>query len=112
MRAKLAVGILLLMVAVAGVWSVGTSYWPKLAKAPPAKPVVQTVVINLPEHIDSPQSVEAEPVPLPKFVNLPVPFTVQAPFADWQDPRQEDACEEASALMAVYWAQEKTLTKD
>jgi len=33
-----------------------------------------------------------------------VPFTAQAPFGQWNDPRQENACEEASALMAVRWA--------
>ena len=31
-------------------------------------------------------------------------FTAQAPFAEWSDPRQQDACEEAAALMAVRWA--------
>ncbi len=33
-----------------------------------------------------------------------VPFTPQAPFAEWDDPRQQDGCEEASMLMAVKWA--------
>lgn len=37
-----------------------------------------------------------------------VPFTTQAPFAEWDDDRQQDACEEASALMAMLWAQNKT----
>lgn len=32
-----------------------------------------------------------------------VPFTSQAPFGDWKDPRQQDGCEEASALMAMRW---------
>lgn len=32
-----------------------------------------------------------------------VPFTPQAPTANWDDPRQQDACEEASALMAMAW---------
>ena len=39
-----------------------------------------------------------------------VPFTAQAPLGNWDDPRQQLGCEEASALMAVYWAQGKTLT--
>lgn len=39
-----------------------------------------------------------------------VPFTPQAPLAEWEDSRQQDGCEEASALMAVYWARGKTLT--
>jgi len=33
-----------------------------------------------------------------------VPFTPQAPFRNWGDQRQQDGCEEASALMAVHWA--------
>ncbi len=32
-----------------------------------------------------------------------VPFTPQAPTANWDDPRQQDGCEEASALMAMAW---------
>ena len=40
-----------------------------------------------------------------------VPFTTQAPFGDWSDLRQEEACEEASVLMAIHWARfDATLT--
>jgi hypothetical protein len=38
-----------------------------------------------------------------------VPFTSQAPFGEWDDDRQQDGCEEASSLMAIYWAQNKSL---
>lgn len=41
---------------------------------------------------------------------LEVPFTAQAPFGRWSDPRQEDGCEEAGAVMAVAWARGETLT--
>lgn len=41
-----------------------------------------------------------------------VPFTPQAPFGDWQDPRQQDGCEEASALMAVRWVRGEDLTRE
>lgn len=34
---------------------------------------------------------------------LPVPFTSQAPLAQWKDQRFQDACEEASVIMAVKW---------
>jgi len=34
---------------------------------------------------------------------LSVPFTSQAPLAEWKDERQQDGCEEASALMARAW---------
>ncbi len=39
-----------------------------------------------------------------------VPFTPQAPLANWADPRQEDGCEEATALMAMSWVQGRQLT--
>lgn len=43
-------------------------------------------------------------------VLLNVPFAAQAPFGNWSDPRQQDGCEEASTLMAMYWVQGKSLT--
>ena len=39
-----------------------------------------------------------------------VPFTPQAPLAEWSDLRQEDGCEEASVLMAMKWAKGESLT--
>ena len=43
-------------------------------------------------------------------VLLDVFFTPQAPFGEWSDIRQQDGCEESSALMAVYWARGEMLT--
>ena len=43
---------------------------------------------------------------------LDVPFTSQAPFGEWDDPRQQDGCEEASVLMAIAWAREEELNKE
>jgi len=40
-----------------------------------------------------------------------VPFTSQAPYAEWRNPIFEYGCEEASMIMAVRWAQGKPLTK-
>jgi hypothetical protein len=40
-----------------------------------------------------------------------VPFSSQAPFGNWSDPRQEYGCEEAAATMAIRWIQEKNLSK-
>jgi len=34
---------------------------------------------------------------------IAVPFSSQAPLANWQDARQQDGCEEATALMAMAW---------
>ncbi len=49
------------------------------------------------------------PVSRPSVLISDVPFTSQAPLGGWDDPRQQDGCEETSALMAVYWAQGKSL---
>lgn len=48
----------------------------------------------------------------PEKILLPVPFTPQAPFGNWDDPRQQDGCEEAAALMAYYWAAGKDLSRE
>ncbi len=39
-----------------------------------------------------------------------VPFTSQAPLANWEDQRQQDGCEEASVLMAISWALNEKLS--
>lgn len=57
----------------------------------------------LPE-ISDPRSSSPSPSPnLSSEVNLPVPFTSQAPHGNWELPYLE-ACEEASALMAIRYA--------
>lgn len=40
-----------------------------------------------------------------------VPFTAQAPFSQWSDPRQQSACEEAAVLMAMHWVKGRPLTR-
>ena len=40
-------------------------------------------------------------------ISYNVPFTVQSPATEWHRPVFQDGCEEASALMAVYWARNK-----
>ncbi len=46
---------------------------------------------------------------IPVSYNLKVPFTTQAPNANW-DATHEEACEEASAITVHYYYQEKTFT--
>lgn len=43
------------------------------------------------------------PVWAAKIIDQKVNFTAQAPLGEWSDPRQQDACEEAVALMSVNW---------
>ena len=50
------------------------------------------------------------PTPIPSLIYIEnVPFVSQAPFGDWKDPRQQDGCEEAAALIAVSWARKQEL---
>ncbi|PIT98033.1 MAG: hypothetical protein COT71_02885 [Candidatus Andersenbacteria bacterium CG10_big_fil_rev_8_21_14_0_10_54_11] len=54
----------------------------------------------------------AAPAQLPAAVNLAIPFTPQAPHANWEDPYGE-LCEEASVLMAIrYIHQQKIASPD
>jgi hypothetical protein len=46
---------------------------------------------------------------LPETYNLKVPFTPQAPLADWNETFKE-ACEEASSLIVHFFYQNKTFT--
>lgn len=66
-------------------------------------------LVNIPVgHLE--KQIEA-PAPADKVL-LDVPFTSQAPFGDWSDQRQQDGCEEASALMAVKWARGEALSRE
>ena len=51
---------------------------------------------------------KSEQKPLPTKED--VPFTAQAPLAEWKDPHQQDGCEEASALMAMHWVKSEKIT--
>ncbi|MCX6812293.1 MAG: C39 family peptidase [Candidatus Berkelbacteria bacterium] len=48
---------------------------------------------------------------LPTKFLLSVPFQPQAPFADWSEP-YENACEEASIIIAEYYYKNQTLSKE
>ncbi|MFH1030637.1 MAG: C39 family peptidase [bacterium] len=47
-----------------------------------------------------------------KNVLLEIPFTSQAPTGNWKDPRQQDACEEASVLMVMKWIKGEKLNPE
>jgi hypothetical protein len=70
----------------------------------------EKVIIN--PQLD-PQLVHLSVPPLvpPLEINLAVPFFPQSPDADWSLPWQE-ACEEASAILAYYFAAERPLTPE
>jgi len=49
---------------------------------------------------------------LSKQVLLNVPFTSQAPLGEWSDIRQQEACEEASLIMAWHWVKNTSLSPE
>lgn len=51
---------------------------------------------------------ELTDVQIPQQVTLNVPFTPQAPFADWNPPYDE-ACEESSLIMVEYYLRDEPL---
>lgn len=54
-------------------------------------------------------SAPVKPTEKKDTVLLEVPFTAQSPFAEWKDPHQQDACEEASVMMAMHWVNGKKI---
>lgn len=72
---------------------------------------------GLPENLEVTDTLKSaeelvEPIPIVQevsSVNLAVPFTSQAPTANWDEPFQ-DACEEASLLMVDYYYQNKKMS--
>jgi len=60
------------------------------------------------DPVSKPETKE-ETAPEKKIIVQNAPFTSQSPLANWEDSRQQDACEEASALMAVYWVSGKKI---
>ncbi len=73
----------------------------------------QASVTATPRPTTKPSATSSTPAPaITSQVNLAVPFTVQAPYANWDDPYGE-FCEEASVLMAMsYIKGEKIPTAD
>ena len=57
-------------------------------------------------------SPSASSPPAPKSILLEVPFFAQAPFGEWSDPIFQNACEEASVVMAKHWVDKTWVTKD
>ncbi len=57
------------------------------------------------------QQGEVQPEKLPATVQRDVPFTPQAPQAQWPNPVYGYGCEEASLLMSMRWARDEPLTR-
>lgn len=92
--------IIAIVVAVSG-WF---TWWRAPVPAPAAAP--ETLALPSPEPPVSLPAPLPEP-PAPRPIGT-VPFTSQAPAAEWSQRVFQDACEEASLLMAVRWAEGDT----
>lgn len=55
--------------------------------------------------------VESDDKIIPEKIFIKVPFTSQAPFANW-DEKHEEACEETSLIMLKYYLDKKPLTPE
>ncbi|MFA5126843.1 MAG: C39 family peptidase [Patescibacteria group bacterium] len=97
-----------------GVWQYAKRNNPDLViNLPPAQnfqefveqtstPIISDEAVESTTTSAEPEATLPATVDLPNKINLNIPFTSQAPTANWNQPFQ-DACEEASVLMAVYY---------
>ena len=89
---------------------------PSSEVAPPSLPLHEESLASPETTLQSPAFEErilpSSAIAMPKKILIEVPFTVQAPYANWNDPRQENGCEEAVSLMARRWAEGKKLTSE
>jgi hypothetical protein len=89
--------------AVFSLWRGGASLV-RVGSPPAPLPSDRSRVVSSPSPVPQPSPTPQDPhtasPTLPPEVDLPVPFTVQAPRANWDDVH-EDFCEEASVLMAA-----------
>ena len=99
--------VLLIIIALFLIGDIGYFAYHNLEKTKNTAPVKEAVVKVAPITISAPvqstsNSVAAPaPTSLPNSINLSVPFTVQAPFAVW-DNLHENTCEEASLIMVEH----------
>ena len=106
--------------------ALGISFWFLRGEEEPASRLIEVPEDSSPiaaEERDGEtsfaESPEEIPVPVPGALSpvedaliSGVPFTSQAPFAEWHIPQFQNACEEASLLMAAHWISGKPLTKE
>lgn len=75
---------------------------------------IQNSIAKNTEEISEKNNLENIPISydktiLAKNVLFDVPFTPQAVFGNWDDIRQSNACEEASAIMSMRWVEKRNL---
>lgn len=89
-------GAILILVFVGGWFIFGNKpggYIPSISQ-PPATQAPRTSPARLKDSEDKENS---------QVILYDVPFVSQAPTGNWNDPRQQDGCEEAAAFMTMLW---------
>ena len=76
-----------------------------------------TRTVTLPGFTPDPNTtlkpiISSTPTPTLSKTYTDVPFTPQAPFSEWSNPKLSNGCEEASALMAMSWIKGELLTPE
>lgn len=72
----------------------------------PTNQAPESTVISTAQTVPENQADQSAPenaIVIKNTIILDVPFVVQAPFGNWDDPIFQNGCEEASILMAVNW---------
>ena len=77
-------------------------------KIEPPKIPEQEITQEEPPEIEIPEPEPEPEIELPREINLDVPYTVQAPHANWNEPYQ-NACEEAAILMVDHFYKGKEI---
>lgn len=74
-----------------------------------SEPPPQDVTIKTSEDSNAlPQKTpEEKPATITQKIEQSVPFIAQAPFGNWGDPNFQNACEEASIVMAMGWVKDE-----
>lgn len=85
-----------------------TSSLPGFESDPNFKPVIRK-----PRPTTSPTATPRPTrTPGPNQILFDVPFTPQAPFSEWDNPKLSNGCEEASAFMAMSWIRGTSITPE
>lgn len=85
------------------------------ADSAPSEPPSLEVIIKTSgdPNTFSEKTPEEKTIAITQKIEQVVPFIVQAPFANWSDANFQNACEEASMMMAMSWVKgEKTISAE
>lgn len=100
---------LYIIIAIAIIFGGYFVFFKKSAEAPIENNII--ILEKKENNLSKEEKISPKPETLPDKISIKVPFTSQAPFANWDD-YHEEACEEASLIMLKYYLDKKPLNKD